>query len=53
MALVKTFINHPVVELTRVQAVKDGHHFTQYKMADGVTELENGMLVRPRKRNSW
>ena len=45
MALVKTFINHPVVELTRVQAVKDGHHFTQYKMADGVTELENGMLV--------
>lgn len=45
MALVKTFINHPVVELTRIQAVKDGHHFTQYKMAEGITELENGMLV--------
>lgn len=43
--MVKAFINHPVVELTRIQAVKDGHHFTQYKMATGVTELENGMLV--------
>lgn len=45
MAKVKAFTNHPVIELTRVQAVKDGHHFTQYKMADGVTQLENGMLV--------
>ncbi|HHX61565.1 MAG TPA: hypothetical protein GX707_12775 [Epulopiscium sp.] len=35
----------PVVELTRVQAVKDGHHFTQYGMATGTEELENGMLV--------
>lgn len=35
----------PVVELTRVQAVKDGHHFSQYPMAVGTKELENGMLV--------
>lgn len=35
----------PVVELTRVQAVKDGHHFSQYPMATGTKELENGMLV--------
>ena len=35
----------PVVELTRVQAVKDGHHFSQYPMATGTNELENGMLV--------
>lgn len=35
----------PVVELTRVQAVKDGHHFSQYPMAKGTKELENGMLV--------
>lgn len=43
--MVKTFINHPVVELTRVQAVKDGHHFTQYPINTGVGTLENGMLV--------
>jgi len=43
--MVKTFVNHPVVELTRVQAVKDGHHFTQYPITTGVGTLENGMLV--------
>lgn len=47
MALVKGFPEgkRPVVELTRVQAVKDGHHFTQYPMVAGTKELENGMLV--------
>jgi hypothetical protein len=43
--MVKAFINHPVVELTRVQAVKDGHHFTQYKITSGVGTIENGILV--------
>lgn len=35
----------PVVETTRIQAVFDGHHFSQYPMAEGTGVLENGMLV--------
>ena len=47
MAIVNGFKKgtRPVVELTRVQAVKDGHHFSQYPMVKGTGELENGMLV--------
>lgn len=47
MAIVKGFPKgkRPVVELTRVQAVVDGHHYIQYPMVEGTGELENGMLV--------
>ena len=36
---------YAVVELNKVAGVRTGEIISQYKMADGVEQLENGMLV--------